>query len=75
MKPKPPKPIPFLKEQQELSAMFEPEKVARYLQIAATDFQIDREVYALCGLSEVKEQFVGANITKKQLRQKLEALR
>ena len=55
--------------------MFEPGKVARYLQITATDSQIDREVYALCGLSEVKEQFVGANITKEQLRQKLEALR
>ena len=55
--------------------MFEPEKVARYLQITATDFQIDREVYALCELSEVKEQFVGTNITKEQLRQKLEALR
>jgi len=75
MKPKPQKPIPFLKDQQELSAMFEPEKVAHYLQITATDFQIDREVYALSGLSEVKEQFVGANITKEQLRQKLEALR
>jgi len=75
MKSKPQKPIPFLKEQQELSAMFEPGKVARYLQITATDSQIDREVHALCGLSEVKEQFVGANITKEQLRQKLEALR
>jgi len=75
MKPKSQKPIPFLKQQQELSDMFEPEKVTRYFKITATDSQIDREVYALCGLSEVKEQFVGANITKKQLRQKLEALR
>lgn len=30
LKPESPKPTPFLKEQQELSALFEPEKVAHY---------------------------------------------
>jgi len=55
--------------------MFEPEKVAHYFQITATDSRTNREVYALRGMSEVEEQFVGVNITKEQLRQKLEALR
>jgi len=43
MKPEPQKPIPFLKEQQELSAMFEPEKVAHYFQMVATNTQIAAE--------------------------------
>lgn len=48
--------------------MFELEKVAHYFQITAKDFQTNREVYALFGLREVEEQFVGVNITKEQLR-------
>jgi len=52
MKSEPQKPIPFLKEQQELSAMFEPEKVAHYFQMVATNTQIDWVVNALYGQTE-----------------------
>lgn len=37
MKPKPKKPIPFLKEQQELAALFEPEEVAQYFRDDSTE--------------------------------------
>jgi hypothetical protein len=59
MKPEPLKPIPFLKEQQELSAMFEPEKIAHYFQMVATDTQIDLVVNALYGQTEEEMKRVG----------------
>jgi hypothetical protein len=52
MKPEPQKPLSFLKEQQELSAMFEPEKVAHYFQMVAADTKIDWAVNALYGQTE-----------------------
>ena len=46
MKPNSPNPIPFLKDQQELSAMFEPEKVAHYFRTDAAELNTTKPASA-----------------------------